>query len=274
MPELPEVENIRMQIGGLAGSRIAGASASGIPLRYQLSEADHARLAGSRIKECGPQRLGRYILIPLSPQGMLMIHLGMTGSLRLDTNGLSQKHDHVSLELSCQGMPTRLVYNDARRFGGMRLLSSATLGEAKAELGLGDEPTAPIEPKRLKMLYDLHRPIKPLLMDNALVTGIGNIYASEICHGAALSPCRLGSSLGHLDCQNLSHSMHKVITAAIANGGSTLRNYIHVDGSKGSAQHGHRVYGRSGERCGRCGDSIRASTQAGRATFHCAQCQL
>lgn len=274
MPELPEVENIRAQIQHLAGARIVSSHTSELSLRYKLKAADQASLVGMHIQKSGPERLGRYILIPLVPKGMLMIHLGMTGAVRLDKKGISQKHDHVSLGLLHNGSHTYLVYNDARRFGGVSLMDATSLREAKIELRLGDEPTRLIDATRLKLLYGQSRPIKPLLMDNGLVTGIGNIYASEICHDAAISPHRLGTRLGAPDYLNLRRSMHKVIIAAIANGGSTLRNYIHVDGSKGGAQQEHRVYGREGERCSRCGTTIVTATQSGRTTFYCPCCQL
>lgn len=204
-----------------------------------------------------------------------MIHLGMTGSIRLGPRHPERKHDHVWIDLQASdGSEQSIIYNDARRFGGVALLPCSTLEEARDLLGLGIEPTAPIHPGLLAQAYASGKAIKPMLMDNALVTGIGNIYASEICHQAQISPTRAGRSLSEQDFEALGEAIHCVIDNAISHGGSTLRNYVHVDGSSGSAQQLHRVYARAGEPCARCGGEIAATSQAGRATFHCPRCQV
>lgn len=275
MPELPEVENVRRQMSSVAGSAISFAESSEHALRYQLSPSDAESLSGASIAQEGPQRLGRYILLPLATGGILMIHLGMTGSIRLGPRHPQRKHDHVWIGLLARdGSEQSIIYNDARRFGGVALLPCSTLEEARALLGLGIEPTSPIAPTQLAQTYASGKAIKPMLMDNALVTGIGNIYASEICHQAQITPERAGRSLSEEDFNALGDAIHRVIDDAISHGGSTLRNYVHVDGSSGSAQQLHRVYARAGEPCARCGSEIVASSQAGRATFHCPRCQV
>lgn len=275
MPELPEVETIRRQITGLAGAVIHGASRSSFSLRYFMSKSDMDVLRGAVISSDGPHRLGRYLLLPLESDGMVMIHLGMTGSLRLDATGMNRKHDHLAIRLTPPGQTcTQLIYNDPRRFGGACLLPAKDLEHARTLLRLGEEPTQILPSKLLGELYRQQRPIKPLLMNNALVTGIGNIYANEICHDTGISPFRQGVSLGANDLLNLSISIHETIARAIHHSGSTLRNYAHVDGSKGSAQQHHRVYGRVGELCSRCLSIIVSTHQAGRSTFYCPNCQF
>lgn len=274
MPELPEVENVRQQMSSVAGCRILSAELSPHALRYSFSPSDAQSLAGARIGAEGPQRLGRYILLPLGAGGILMIHLGMTGSIRIGPRHPQRAHDHAWICLqAADGSTQTIIYNDPRRFGGVALLACSTLDQARQSLGLGIEPTAPIPPELLAKTYSSGKAIKPMLMDNALVTGIGNIYASEICHEAQIAPTRAGRSLSLDDFQALGRAMHRVIQSAIAQGGSTLRNYVHVDGSSGSAQQLHRVYARAGEPCARCAAPIIASSQAGRATFHCGRCQ-
>lgn len=275
MPELPEVENVARQLSALAGSKVERAGASGLTLRYALTCAQLKSLEGQSISIQGPARIGRYILLPLSAGGWLMAHLGMTGSLRLASEGPGRKHDHLWLHmLLADGSKQALIYNDPRRFGGMALLNDLSLDDARARLGLGVEPTSVIAPESLERLYATDRPIKPMLMDNALVTGVGNIYASEICHAARIAPERLGSSLAPADFEELSIAMSQIIAHAIERGGSTFRNYAHVDGGKGSAQQHHAVYGRDGQPCPRCGALVTAFKQAGRATFACPACQV
>jgi formamidopyrimidine-DNA glycosylase len=275
MPELPEVENVRRQLSCLEGMTIVHAQLSPFALRYRLAPQDIAQLRGRRVEPPGPTRAGRYILLPLGDSKTLMLHLGMTGSLRIEARRAPQTHDHLWLDfVDDGGRHATLVYNDPRRFGGASLLGCASTEQARALLGLGLEPTAPIEPSVVHALYRGSRPIKPLLMDNALITGIGNIYANEICYAAQISPFRPGSSLSFSDAEILASEITRIIAQAIDHGGSTFRNYVHVDGTKGGAQQFHLAYGRAGSPCPRCGAKIEAATQAGRATFHCPACQV
>ena len=275
MPELPEVENVARQLGALAGATVEQAQTSGLPLRYQIDSRQLHELEGKRFGEDGPQRVGRYILAPLGSNQWLMAHLGMTGSLRLESQDRPRKHDHLRLDLRLpNGSRQSLIYNDPRRFGGMSLLEAASLNDLRKHLKLGLEPTAPIDPEALAELYHGSRAIKPMLMDNALVTGVGNIYASEVCHQARIHPARSGSSLSPSDLQELSRALNQVIARAIEQGGSTFRNYAHVDGGKGSAQQFHCVYGREDQPCPRCGAAVKSFKQSGRATFFCPACQV
>lgn len=275
MPELPEVENIRRELEPLRACRVLRTVTSPLRLRYALSNEDTTKLISRIIAPQGPLRAGRYVLLPVEASGMLMIHLGMTGTLRLEQTPTARKHDHIALHLETpDGNHSWLVYNDPRRFGGMALLPAKTLDQARLALRLGREPTEPISPDFLKNIFDSPRPLKPLLMDNQLITGIGNIYASEICHLARLSPHRQGCTLSPDEIRRLASALFDVIKHAINQGGSTLRNYAHVDGSKGSAQDSHRVYGHAGNACPRCAHQLAGSQQAGRATVHCPNCQL
>lgn len=275
MPELPEVENIKRQLSSVESSRILRVWSSQFKLRYNLIDGDVKLMQIEQpiIKQV--TRLGRYLLFKTT-NFTLVIHLGMTGNLRLDTAILSnKKHDHIAFELQHpNGDVCHLIYNDTRRFGGAWLIQSIEDNKIQSLLNLGQEPTAPIHPEIIQKLYATPAPIKCLLMNNALITGIGNIYANEICHDCHIDPRRAGNSLSINDCRILSESIDRNIQRAIKHGGSTFRNYVNLDGEKGGAQQFHRVYGLDKTPCSRCLSNIASLMLMGRNTFYCPNCQF
>lgn len=275
MPELPEVENIKRQLSNIESNQILRVSTSQFKLRYNLVDADAKLIQQVRPTINNVTRLGRYLLFKTN-KFTLVIHLGMTGNLRLDQeNPSDKKHDHICFELrNPNGERCRLIYNDARRFGGAWLIESTKDTEIQSLLNLGLEPTNPIHPEIIQELYSITVPIKCLLMNNSLITGIGNIYANEICHDCHIDPRRSGKSLSLNDCEALSESIDHNIQRAIKFGGSTFRNYVNLDGKTGGAQQFHRVYGLAETPCSRCLSNITSLMLMGRNTFFCPNCQL
>lgn len=276
MPELPEVEVSRLGIvPAVSGQVIVDVVLRTPRLRHQLPSDLPARLRGLRVERI--VRRGKYLLFEcrdetLATAGWLILHLGMSGSLRLVPPGAAaQKHDHVDLIFAS----TTLRLRDPRRFGTL-LWHSGTPVETHPLLAVqGIEPLA--EAFDGDWLYQATRrrasPIKPLLMDSHLVVGIGNIYAAESLFSAGISPLRPANRISRERYGKLVAAIRATLQQAIAAGGSSVRDYVHSDGGAGSFQLACAVYDRAGAPCLTCGQSIRAIRQSGRTTFYCAHCQ-
>lgn len=269
MPELPEVEVTRRSFANeIAGARIVAARL-GKPLRWPLGAAPDV-LRGRQVQ--GVRRRGKYLLLDLD-EGLLMIHLGMSGSLRfapaLPPPGV---HDHFDLHTS-QGV---LRLHDPRRFGAVLLVQGEDDPRAvKLLASLGLEPleeafTLPAFAERLKRR---HAAIKQVLLSGKVVVGVGNIYASEALFMAQIHPATLASRLTRPQVERLWQAVRTVIAQAIEHGGSTLRDYVNALGDTGHFQLQAAVYGRKGEPCNACGRPIQVMRQGQRATYFCAHCQ-
>jgi len=288
MPELPEVEVARRAIEPhLCGQSIAGAACRTASLRVPLDPALSQRLSGLSIHAV--RRRGKYLLIdcraaptpnhsPDTRSGWLLIHLGMSGSLRLcpaDTPAML--HDHFDLILGQQ----LLRLHDPRRFGAVVWIPGApdapgsSPDEHPSLAALGPEPFDPtIDGDWLHAALAKRRgPIKPALMDNHLLVGVGNIYASESLFRAGISPLRAAHRISPARCERLLDEVRLTLDEAIRAGGSSLRDYVHTDGGAGCFQLAHAVYERNGEPCLRCSTPIRQIRQAGRSTYYCPHCQ-
>jgi len=269
MPELPEVEVTRRGIAPmLAGRRLTGAVMRVPALRYPLPVALAERIG--RRELLAIDRRGKYLLFDFGA-GSLLLHLGMSGSLRLVPPGQPvQKHDHVDLVFG----ELALRLHDPRRFGALLWLEGDAL-EHPLLANLGIEPlerrftaqwlTAALEGRKT--------PIKPALMDARLVVGIGNIYASESLFLAGIDPRRAAGRVSSERLGLLVPAIRKTLRAAIAAGGSSLRDFSHADGGFGCFQMRHRVYDREGLPCATCGGPVRAIRQAQRSTYFCPRCQ-
>jgi len=268
MPELPEVEVTRRGIAPhLVGRRITSVAVREPRLRWPVPAAVR-RLAGLKVRAV--TRRGKYLLLDCG-DGHLILHLGMSGSLRLvDAGAPPGRHDHVDIALGARLLRLR----DPRRFGAV-LWTSAPPGEHPLLRHLGVEPLSQaFDARRLHALSRGRRTsIKQLLMDARLVVGVGNIYASESLFLSGISPRRRAGTLTAARCAMLARSVKDVLRAAIRAGGSTLRDFVGGDGASGYFQAQHLVYGRAGEPCRRCGAPIRRLVQGQRATFYCANCQ-
>jgi formamidopyrimidine-DNA glycosylase len=273
MPELPEVEVTRRGIGpALAGNRITGVVARTPTLRYPLPPDLDSVLRGQRLASV--DRRGKYLLLDFG-HGHLLIHLGMSGSLRLVPAGLpAEKHDHVDLVFAVKGKPLALRLRDPRRFGAILWLHGDPQAHPLLAV-LGIEPlTDDFDAAWLRAeLAGLTAAIKPTLMDSHRVVGIGNIYASESLFRAGIDPRRAAGRISLQRLERLVAAIKATLAAAIEAGGSSLRDFIHSDGSSGYFQQQYFVYGRGGESCRVCGGLIRELRQGQRATFYCPRCQ-
>jgi len=274
MPELPEVETIRRGLAPyMEGQKIASVEVSRRDLRMPLpsKEGFEAKLVGRRIQSVG--RRAKYLCFLLEEGGVWVSHLGMSGKWLYypDVNAIQpQTHDHVTVLLESGAA---FVYHDPRRFGYMGVIEETRDAHPWfAHLGvepLGNHFSAAY---LCEQCYGRRQPIKVRLMDQRMVVGVGNIYASESLHRAGIAPQRPAASLGEEDTARLVQAVREVLQSAIDSGGSTLRDYVRSSGDVGYFQHQFRVYGRAGELC-RCGGVIRRMVQTGRASFYCDRCQ-
>ena len=273
MPELPEVEVTRRGIAPvLTGHRVSGVIARTPALRYPLPENLDRTLAGHCL--AAVSRRGKYLLLDFG-HGHLMIHLGMSGSLRLVPANLpAEKHDHFDLVFAIKGKTVALRLRDPRRFGAILWLEGDP-NEHPLLAVLGIEPlTEEFSAAWLKReLAGLSAAIKPTLMDSHRVVGIGNIYASESLFRAGIDPRVAAGRISLKRLERLVPVIKTTLEAAIDAGGSSLRDFIHSDGSSGYFQQQYFVYGRSGAPCHVCGRPVRDMRQGQRATFFCAGCQ-
>jgi len=269
MPELPEVEVTRLSFA----DRIAGATVTGVrvgkPLRWALG-CNPQSLQGRVVQ--GVRRRGKYLLVDLD-QGLLLWHLGMSGSLRFsDDRRPPQAHDHFDLDTS-QGL---LRLNDPRRFGAVVYADGEHSPEAVKLLGhLGVEP--------LNGTFDLtafhaglkkrKTAIKQVLLGGELVVGVGNIYASEALFLAGIRPTLRAERVSRPRAEKLRLAIIDVLTRAVQKGGSTLRDFSSADGQQGYFQLQAHVYDRAGAPCRVCGTAIRRMQQGQRSTYFCPVCQ-
>lgn len=269
MPELPEVETVMRGLKPhLEGRRLAGAVVREHRLRWPVPADLDEQLRGQQIH--GLQRRGKYLLLDLD-QKQLILHLGMSGSLRLLTQpDPPGPHDHVDLLLD-KGACLRL--RDPRRFGAVLL--SDTPGQHPLLDPLGLEPLDPaFDGERLYALTRGRRTaIKQLLMNARLIVGIGNIYANEALFYAGIDPRLPAGRLSRARCVRLAAAIQTTLARAIAAGGSSLRDFVDSAGQPGYFQQDYAVYGRAGEPCRRCGQRIVHFRQGGRSSFACPACQ-
>lgn len=271
MPELPEVETTLRGIAPhIKGKSIAHTEIRQPKLRWQIPPTLPETLQGQIVRAC--TRRAKYLLIQFDT-GVLMIHLGMSGSLRIWRDGAPEcgKHDHVDFVFD-DG--TVLRYHDPRRFGAILWLSGAAEHHDLLK-NLGVEPLSNefTAEYLFKQLHGKSRAIKLMLMDNAVVVGVGNIYANESLFQAALLPQRAAKTLDLADCERLVVAIQRVLQRAIETGGSTLRDFVDSEGNSGYFQQEYCVYGRDGEPCRTCGGLVEKITLGQRSTFYCERCQ-
>jgi formamidopyrimidine-DNA glycosylase len=274
MPELPEVETVvRGLRPHIVGQIISEVILRRKNLRYSFPRGFIDSLNGQTI--IGIERRAKYILIELSSEKMWLIHLGMTGSFRFQSpSSKLENHDHIVIHLK-NGLT--LIYNDPRRFGFVDIIPKQNLLSHKFLNTLGDEPLDPsLTPARFfEMIQTRSSPIKTAIMDQKLIVGVGNIYASESLYDAKINPTRPANTLNTIEAKRLLISIRKILNKAIKAGGSTIQNFIHADGTGGYFQHEFKVYGQAGKRCacGKRSGVIEKIMQQGRATFFCNACQ-
>ena len=275
MPELPEVETVcRGLAPRLIGRRLVRVDIRRAGLRVPFSESMAERLTGRRVTAV--TRRAKYLLVHLDDGGVAIVHLGMSGRLVITEGPPSPpgKHDHVVLATDDDAVVT---FNDARRFGLMVMTDSTGLASHPLLAELGPEPLdSAFTPAVLsERLAGRGSPIKAVLLDQSVVAGLGNIYVSEALFHAGLSPLRSAATVSGAEVARLVSAIRSVLTAAIAAGGSSLRDYVQASGELGYFQHRFAVYGRAGQPCPGCRcdvektGGIQRFTQANRSTFHC-----
>lgn len=272
MPELPEVEVIRRGIAsGLEGRRIAGVTIRNPNLRWPVPADLEQTLCGLEIGKV--MRRAKYLLLDCS-SGTLVLHLGMSGSLRLvplTATTAPQKHDHVDLLLD-NGAILRL--RDPRRFGAM-LWATGDVMRHPLLAHLGPEPLT--EAFNGKLLYKKTRnrsaSIKEVLMNSRIVVGVGNIYANEALFHTGIHPAIAAGQIGARRCERLAQAIKETLNLAIEAGGSSLRDFVDSGGNPGYFQQQYWVYGRTGQPCRKCGTNIVQIRQGQRSSFYCPRCQ-
>jgi len=273
MPELPEVETI---VRGLAprlrGRRIVSVWWSGQPLHLRR-KVDVRGLRAVAIGRAiaGVRRIGKFILVVVdaSPDSGVLIHLGMTGRLRVEPAGAARvPHTHVAFGLA-GGDELRFV--DARRFGWVAPGRPFSASPALARVG-PDPLTGLDVPALVAALAGVRAPIKAFLMDQRRIAGLGNIYVAEALFRAGIHPAAVARRV-RPRAADLLAAIRAVLEGGIARRGTTLRDYVDADGRSGENAPALLVYGRAGEACGRCGAVIKRRVDGGRATFFCPGCQ-
>ena len=272
MPELPEVETVRRAlVPALENRRVAAAHIGRPDLRWPLPENLADRLTGRRFG--GLRRRGKFLLLPLDGDETMLMHLGMSGSVRLHEEQPDiGKHDHMVLRMQGGTAPLWVVFNDPRRFGWIDLYSGPT---HPMIANLGPEPLGNIfsAESLASGLAARRGPVKTALLDQRLVAGIGNIYACEALHGAGLSPRRRADTIRGKRAERLVEAIRSVLARAIEDGGTSLRDHVQPGGEIGYFVQRLSVYGREGQSCHDCGAVIRSLVQSGRSSFYCPDCQ-
>ena len=271
MPELPEVEVTRLGLQpALQGARLL-ALRLGKPLRWPLG-VDPEQLAGLRVDAL--RRRGKYLLLH-TEAGVLIVHLGMSGSLRWtpapQNPGPLLAHDHAQW-LTDRG---ELRLHDPRRFGAVLWHAGSDVEQHPLLRDLGPEPLEPgfDGPALQRALRGRSAAIKPLLLSQHIVAGVGNIYASEALFRAGIDPRTPAAHLSAADCQRLAEAVRQTLQQAVTLGGSSLRNFAHADGELGYFQMQALVYGREAQPCRVCATPIRHIVQGQRSSYFCPKCQ-
>ncbi len=270
MPELPEVETTRLGLAPhLEGRTVSAVVVREPRLRWPVPGTLRAELTGKVVRKV--QRRGKYLLLR-ADNGTAILHLGMSGSLRIiPADCAPEKHDHVDLVLD-SGLALRL--NDPRRFGAV-LWTRDEPADYWLLTNLGPEPLGDqFDGDYLsRRLQGRRAAIKTSLMDSRIVAGVGNIYASESLYLAGIHPKRAAGRIASARLRILASAVKSVLQDAIRAGGTTLRDFTLVDGQPGYFQQHLKVYDREDEPCDRCGAPIRTAVIAQRATYYCVKCQ-
>jgi formamidopyrimidine-DNA glycosylase len=271
MPELPEVETTRRGVAPwVEGVRVTGVLLRQRRLRWPVPRKLVTELPGRRV--LAAERRAKYLLFRAEGDRSLVLHLGMSGSLRvLQQAGPPGPHDHLDIALESGRV---LRFNDPRRFGSADWVAGDPLAHPRLR-ELGPEPLGPeFTPEYLADACHARKvAIKQHIMNGRVVVGVGNIYASEALFRAGIHPARAAGRIGEARLAALVAAIRGVLNDAIRQGGTTLRDFAWGEGQRGYFRPELAAYGRAGEPCPRCGGAIRAVVQGQRATYYCARCQ-
>jgi formamidopyrimidine-DNA glycosylase len=288
MPELPEVETVRMGLApAMEHHRLLHVETRRGDLRIPFPPGFAKRLEGRTVKRL--RRRAKYLLAELDGDETLVVHLGMSGRMSVYSKGRQRKlgqyvyeaaptdaghakHDHVIFETDA---PARIVFTDHRRFGLMTILDTGTLEASELFKDIGIEPLSDAFNATwlASALRGKRTPIKSALLDQRVIAGLGNIYACEALFRACISPKRIAAKISDDRVAKLVDAVKSVLTEAIKAGGSSLRDYAKADGALGEFQHRFAVYDQAGKPCPGCKGKVKRIVQAGRSTFYCPSCQ-
>jgi formamidopyrimidine-DNA glycosylase len=278
MPELPEVETVRRTLAPIIGAKISSVTSSGFALRLgeEIPVPALRLLIGQRIERL--RRIGKYLLLEVTGAKGILVHLGMSGRLRVfRASDPVPPHTHLVLGLEGPGARSReLRYSDARRFGQVSMYDKGDERSHAALAGLGPDPLeAGLDGAKVLLTSARRRRVtlKALVLDQGVIAGMGNIYASEALWLARLRPTARTPRLTEKASALLWQAIQTVLDHALTHGGTTLRDFVAADGSSGEHADYLHVYGRDGEACSRCQAKIRRIVQQGRATYFCPTCQ-
>ena len=269
MPELPEVETVVRQ---LRRSRLVGARVLGLDLHtprcLRCQSVPFATLIGRSISRIS--RRGKFIRLDFSGRLTVLVHLRMTGVLSVNPAAQRGKHDHIDLRLSGRRL---LRFSDVRKFGGWWLLHKSEADTAPPLSALGPEPLEISRPAFRSLLAARRQAVKALLLDQRRLAGMGNIYCDESLFAARIHPATLASRLTPAQADALWRHMRRILRLAILHRGSSVSDFLDIDGRGGRFQHRHKVYGLSGSPCPRCRTPFLHTRVAGRGTTFCPKCQ-
>ena len=276
MPELPEVETVCLALSKiLINSRVTNIEIFRKDLRWNIKDNLEIDLKQKFLKK--PYRRGKYILIPTSNEHLLLFHLGMSGTIKIISEKYNAlKHDHVKMDIETKEKENySIIYNDPRRFGFIDLLSKKDFKNHFLLKNIGVEPLG----KSFTMEYIQKKItkrstcIKNILMDQRIIAGIGNIYASEILYKAKINPLRSVKTLNRNDLKYIIKATKYILNKSISVGGTSIRNHFQPDGKLGYFVQKLQVYGKAKQKCFECKSLITSMIISGRSTFFCNTCQ-
>ena len=275
MPELPEVETVCRALSKvIKNSRIKKIEFYRKDLRWQVKNNLEITLKNNIFID--PYRRGKYILIPTNTDKIFLIHLGMSGQIRIKKKDIVQKHDHMRLIVENNNKHFIITYNDSRRFGYIDLFKKKELREHFLLSKIGVEPLG----RGLTIEYLQNNfnkrviNIKNALIDQKIIAGIGNIYASEILYKAKINPLREVNSLSQNDLNSIITFTKIILKKSIDVGGTSIRDHMQPDGSLGYFKQKLQVYGKTNEKCKTCNSFIVKEVISNRSTFVCRHCQI
>ena len=275
MPELPEVETVCRALSKvLTNSRIKKIEFYRKDLRWQVKDNLEVTLKNNIFID--PYRRGKYILIPTNTDKIFLIHLGMSGQIRIKKKDIVQKHDHMRMIVENNNKHFVVTYNDSRRFGYIDLFKKKELREHFLLSKIGVEPLGrELTTEYLKNNFKKRViNIKNALIDQKIIAGIGNIYASEILYKAKINPLRKVNSLSKNDLSSIITFTKIILKKSIDVGGTTIRDHMQPDGSLGYFKQKLQVYGKVNEKCKTCNSFIVKEVISNRSTFICKHCQI
>lgn len=275
MPELPEVETVCRALSKvIKNSTIKKIEFYRKDLRWQVKDNLEVSLKNNIFID--PYRRGKYILIPTNTDKIFLIHLGMSGQIRIKKKDIVQKHDHMRMIVENNNKHFVVTYNDSRRFGYIDLFKKKELREHFLLSKIGVEPLG----RELTIEYLQNNfkkrviNIKNALIDQKIIAGIGNIYASEILYKAKINPLRKVNSLSQNDLNSIITFTKTILKKSIDVGGTTIRDHMQPDGSLGYFKQKLQVYGKVNEKCKTCNSFIVKEVISNRSTFICKYCQI